>query len=59
MDLINKQVEHKKYGTGTITGFDGKKTIYIKFQNFEQPKPFLYPDTFNNMILRFSEPTAS
>lgn len=59
MDLINKKVEHKKYGTGTITDFDGKKTIYIKFQNFEQPKPFLYPETFNNLVLRFLESTAS
>ena len=30
MDLINKQVEHKKYGTGTTTGFDGNKCVNLR-----------------------------
>ena len=58
MNLLNKSVEHKKYGLGIITNYDEKsKTVYIRFQNNGEEKPFLYPDTFNNSIIKFTDQT--
>ena len=57
MDLINKSVVHKKFGNGIVTKFDGNKTIYIKFQDTGEEKPFVYPDTFNQSIMKFTDST--
>ena len=56
MDLLNKTVKHKKFGVGVITKFDEQNnTIYIKFQNSGEEKQFLYPNSFDNGIIKFTD----
>ena len=54
MNLERKRVNHKKYGNGEIT----KKVdnyVYVKFQNIDEIKTFVYPSCFEGGYLKFRD----
>ena len=53
MDLNRKQVVHQKYGSGTVTGFDGR-VLRVFFDQFGSHS-FRYPEIFSE-DLKAAEP---
>lgn len=56
MKIINKKVEHTRYGAGTIYAMNGGK-VYIEFGKIFGMKSFPYPQVFSegNMKLMDEE----
>ena len=44
MELVRRQVTHRKFGAGTVTGFDGR-VITVFFEQYGS-RSFRYPDAF-------------
>ncbi|MGN0802522.1 MAG: hypothetical protein ACI4MF_08015 [Candidatus Faecivicinus sp.] len=53
MELKRRQVTHRKYGSGTVTGFDGR-VLTVFFDQYGSHS-FRYPDIFAEE-LKASEP---
>ncbi|GGA67624.1 malate synthase [Ornithinibacillus halotolerans] len=56
MNLVNKKVTHKRFGTGNIVGHDDS-IIEIHFG--EEQKKFIFPDVFGNHLKLHDEKAAS
>lgn len=49
IQLINKQVEHSTYGTGTVLTHSADR-ITVRFAGVTGEKGFLYPDAFGQYL---------
>lgn len=47
--LVNKIVEHGKYGKGKIVKFK-EDYIYVQFEGMDREVSFLYPDAFEKFL---------
>lgn len=47
--LINEKVNHNKYGTGVIVD-ETLKRIKVQFDQLEEQKEFLYPNSFEQFL---------
>ena len=56
MNIINEQVKHLKFGTGTVTAQD-PSTVTVKFSEKYGSKKFLYPSAFKS-FLELLDPSA-
>lgn len=45
MKIMNKQVDHKRFGRGTIIGLKNNK-VYVSFGKIFGDKGFSYPEVF-------------
>lgn len=49
MNIVHEQVNHLKFGTGTITAQDSS-TVTVKFSKEYGSKKFLYPSAFKSYL---------
>ncbi len=49
MTLVNKKVDHIKFGRGVVTELSNHK-IWVQFQNEIGTKVFLYPEAFEKFL---------
>lgn len=49
MNIIHEQVNHLKFGTGTVTAQD-PSTVTVKFSKEYGSKKFLYPSAFRTFL---------
>ena len=47
--LMNEKVTHRKYGSGNIVEVNDK-IIMVKFDEIEDAKKFIYPDSFDGFM---------
>ena len=53
MDLLHETVRHKRFGTGTVTSFDGR-VLVVSFETGED-RSFSYPSAFGPFLTAENE----
>ena len=53
MELLHETVEHKRFGSGTVTSFDGH-ALTVSFEGLGE-KTFSYPSAFGQFLTARSE----